>query len=170
MVGCAISEALGVGVALSYEGALAARHGAHPAASGAIRAPNLALAPRRRLDHALSARAETDATVAGFLVAYLLLSPVLARQDRAICPFRRLTGHRCPLCGLTHSLASLMRGDLRGSLKAHPLGWLVAGRIVFAANSAMTRPRARAAPTGQPWSDRTASHRETVASYCVHTP
>jgi Protein of unknown function (DUF2752) len=67
------------------------------------------------------------------MLAYILLSPALARSDRVICPFRRLTGHRCPLCGLTHSLAALLRGDLRGSLSAHPFGWLVASRVLIAA-------------------------------------
>lgn len=42
-----------------------------------------------------------------------------------LCPFRRLTGLRCPLCGFTTSTAHLLEGDLRGALRAHPLGPVV---------------------------------------------
>ena len=42
-----------------------------------------------------------------------------------LCPFRRMTGLRCPLCGFTTSTAHLLDGDLRGALRAHPLGPLI---------------------------------------------
>ena len=45
-----------------------------------------------------------------------------AHQVPVLCPFRRLTGLRCPLCGFTTSTAHLLEGDLRGALRAHPLG------------------------------------------------
>lgn len=57
------------------------------------------------------------------LLAYVLLSPLLARNTVVVCPFRRLTGHACPFCGLTRSVAALLAGDLRRSVASHPLGW-----------------------------------------------
>lgn len=54
------------------------------------------------------------------------------------CPFRALTGWRCPLCGGTHMAAALLRGDVLTAWSANPvalvacvllgvraLGWLV---------------------------------------------
>ncbi len=38
------------------------------------------------------------------------------------CPFRTLTGLPCPICGITRSSAVIMRGDLAGSFRIHPLG------------------------------------------------
>ncbi|WP_373866038.1 DUF2752 domain-containing protein [Pseudonocardia sulfidoxydans] len=38
------------------------------------------------------------------------------------CPWRRLTGRRCPACGLTRSVALAWRGRVRDSVDAHPLG------------------------------------------------
>lgn len=81
---------------------------AQPAAR---RVPSAAVAPRR--------------AVGRLLLAYVVLSPGLARTNVVICPFRRLTGKACPLCGLTRSLSALLSGDLRRSVAAHPLGWAV---------------------------------------------
>jgi Protein of unknown function (DUF2752) len=47
----------------------------------------------------------------------------------SLCPFRRLAGLRCPLCGLTRATRALARGDMRGALALHPLApllWLAA--------------------------------------------
>lgn len=38
-----------------------------------------------------------------------------------LCPFRRLTGVRCPLCGFTTATARLLEGDVRAATRAHPL-------------------------------------------------
>jgi len=42
--------------------------------------------------------------------------------DDTICRLKSATGVACPTCGLTRSLACLARGDLAGSVRAHPLG------------------------------------------------
>ncbi len=42
-----------------------------------------------------------------------------------VCPFRWLTGLRCPLCGLTHSLGALLHGDIGLAFRYHPLGPLL---------------------------------------------
>lgn len=59
------------------------------------------------------------------LFGYVVLSPLLARNTVVLCPFRRLTGHACPFCGLTRSFAALLAGDLRRSVVLHPFGWAV---------------------------------------------
>jgi hypothetical protein len=49
----------------------------------------------------------------------------LASQEHAlpaVCPFRLLTGLKCPLCGLTTATGRLLQGDIRGAWKAHRLG------------------------------------------------
>ncbi|HWY90238.1 MAG TPA: DUF2752 domain-containing protein [Solirubrobacteraceae bacterium] len=56
------------------------------------------------------------------VLALLIASPLLARSETVLCPVRRLSGRRCPFCGLTRSLAALRRGDLRESVRRHPLG------------------------------------------------
>ena len=38
-----------------------------------------------------------------------------------MCPYRRLTGHRCPLCGATTALGHLLHGAPRAAFRAHPL-------------------------------------------------
>jgi len=49
----------------------------------------------------------------------------LVSQEHAlpvVCPFRLLTGHKCPLCGLTTATGRLLKGDMRGAWRAHRLG------------------------------------------------
>jgi hypothetical protein len=48
-----------------------------------------------------------------------------------MCPFRILTGRRCPLCGLTRASHALTRGDIRGMLAAHPLAPLLWGAVAL---------------------------------------
>lgn len=42
-----------------------------------------------------------------------------------LCAFRLCTGHACPGCGLSRSLAALFRGDIRASFDYHPLAILL---------------------------------------------
>ncbi|MBI2194846.1 MAG: DUF2752 domain-containing protein [Planctomycetes bacterium] len=39
-----------------------------------------------------------------------------------LCLFRRVTGHECPGCGITRSLALLSQGDLRAAFHQHLFG------------------------------------------------
>ncbi|HEX6798345.1 MAG TPA: DUF2752 domain-containing protein [Ktedonobacterales bacterium] len=43
------------------------------------------------------------------------------RDLPVMCPYRRLTGHRCPLCGATTALGHLLHGAPRAAFRAHPL-------------------------------------------------
>jgi hypothetical protein len=63
---------------------------------------------------------------------YVLVAAWAGRRGLpVVCPYRRVTGHGCPVCGLTRSLSAAVHGDLRASAEAHPLGpWLLAGLAV----------------------------------------
>ncbi len=43
-----------------------------------------------------------------------------------LCGFRRLTGHPCPLCGLTRALFALAKGHVREAFGLHALSPLAA--------------------------------------------
>jgi Protein of unknown function (DUF2752) len=68
---------------------------------------------------AVDARSRAFALLAAAYLAYASLLPWLPTVP--VCLFRRLTGRRCPLCGLTHGLNSVLRGDLAAARTAHPL-------------------------------------------------
>nr|WP_239029025.1 DUF2752 domain-containing protein [Pseudonocardia acidicola] len=75
---------------------------------------------------------------------YVLFAAWTGRRDLpGACVYRRLTGRRCPLCGLTHAVAHAVRGDLRRSTVEHrlavPLILLTAGEIVVAVGRAARR-------------------------------
>lgn len=84
--------------------------------------------PRPAFDRKL--RIRELALSCGFLLAaflYPLLSPL---HGIPLCPFRALTGHSCPGCGITRSCVAFMHLDLWGSLQLHPLGWLASTYLV----------------------------------------
>jgi len=68
---------------------------------------------------AVSARARAFALLAAGYLAYASLLPRMPAVS--VCLFRRLTGRRCPLCGLTHGLNHALRGDFAAARAAHPL-------------------------------------------------
>ena len=43
-------------------------------------------------------------------------------EGLVVCPFRLLTGHRCPGCGMGHAVVAAMRGDWIASFQHNPLG------------------------------------------------
>jgi hypothetical protein len=69
------------------------------------------------------------AIVAGLYALFAVLVPV--DRGPAICPFRVLTGRRCPLCGLTRASHALSRGDIRGMLESYPLAPLLWGAVAI---------------------------------------
>lgn len=71
-----------------------------------------------------------------------------AGESLVICPFRLLTGHRCPGCGMGHAVVAAMRGDWLGSFHLHPLGipvlavwtaWLAAEAVKAVRSGASAR-------------------------------
>jgi hypothetical protein len=44
------------------------------------------------------------------------------RRLPTVCPYRLVTRHRCPLCGLTRSIHYLMRGQVSSSFEQHRAG------------------------------------------------
>lgn len=82
------------------------------------------------------------AALGSLLIAYIALSPCLAQAHvPVVCPFRRLTDHRCPLCGMTRSLSALVHGDVRASISNHPFGGLVVVGAVWLLASALLPTR-----------------------------
>ena len=66
----------------------------------------------------------------GLAGAYALFAATvpLARLP-SLCPFRWMTGFRCPLCGLTRATRALTRGDVSSAFALNPLApllWAVA--------------------------------------------
>ena len=58
---------------------------------------------------------------------------LLTRNSPIVCPFRRLTGIRCPLCGLTTSVGLALRGRLMAAHREHVFGLpvLLGGAVVL---------------------------------------
>lgn len=65
--------------------------------------------------------------LAGAYVLFAAIAPL--RRLPTLCPFRRMTGFRCPLCGLTRATRALTRGDIGNAVALHPFApllWAVA--------------------------------------------
>ncbi len=65
--------------------------------------------------------------LAGAYVLFAALAPLTRLPS--LCPFRRMTGFRCPLCGLTRATRALTRGDIGNAMALHPLApllWAIA--------------------------------------------
>ena len=61
------------------------------------------------------------ALAAGLAVLWTFSPPTLP-----VCGFRRLTGHPCPLCGLTHAMFALAKGHFGEAVHWHALSPLAA--------------------------------------------
>lgn len=75
-----------------------------------------------------AARVEVSRTaLLGSLAGAYALFAATAPIDRApaACPYRRITGRRCPLCGLTRATRALTRGDIARAQALHPLALLL---------------------------------------------
>jgi hypothetical protein len=59
----------------------------------------------------------------GWILAALALAAAAAMVPwRGECGFRVVLGADCPGCGMTRAVAALLRGDVAGSFRLHPLG------------------------------------------------
>jgi hypothetical protein len=66
-------------------------------------------------------------SLAGLYALYASLAPL--DRSPVACPLRIVTGHRCPLCGLTRATRALTRAEFRQALALHPLApllWVIA--------------------------------------------
>lgn len=82
---------------------------------------------RRRLGRLLVQHGELAVTT------YVIIAWWAGRRDLpVVCPYRRLTGQCCPACGLTRSIACVLRGELRRALAEHLLGPVVVAGVTAA--------------------------------------
>jgi hypothetical protein len=56
-----------------------------------------------------------------------------------LCLIRRLTGHRCPSCGLTRGVVYAARMDLENAVRAHPLAPVAPLLLLFRSLLALRR-------------------------------
>lgn len=61
--------------------------------------------------------------------AYALLAP---RLPAPTCPLRRITGRRCPACGLTTAVSAALHGRVRHAATLHRLGPVTAAAVLAA--------------------------------------
>jgi hypothetical protein len=68
--------------------------------------------------------------VLGTLLVFLrLYTP--GDDGPVLCLFRRLTGHDCPLCGMTRALCCLAKGEWMAGIHYHPLSPVVLAGILY---------------------------------------
>jgi len=75
--------------------------------------------------------------------AYALLAP---RLPVPTCPLRRLTGRRCPACGLTTAVSAALRGRVRHAATLHRLGPVTAAAVLAAGVTTLVGAVRRAGP------------------------
>jgi Protein of unknown function (DUF2752) len=67
---------------------------------------------------------DAEARARGFrLLSAAYLAFAVRRREASgpvLCPYRRVTGHRCPLCGLTRGIGLALRGKFARSAQQHP--------------------------------------------------
>jgi hypothetical protein len=66
-----------------------------------------------------------------------------------MCPYKAKTGMPCLGCGGTHAFGAMARGDVRGAIRANPLGaasagmlWILAAAACLALAAGTRRPLA----------------------------
>ncbi len=78
------------------------------------------------------ARARTHLVVPAALAGGLALWDPARHGGPPLCPFRAITGHSCPGCGLTRSAGAFLRGRWHEALTLHPLGPLLLVEVAVA--------------------------------------
>ena len=107
-----------------------------------VRSPTKAT---RALDpSSLHARAASHLLVPGALAVGLAAWDPARHGGPPLCPYRAITGHSCPGCGLTRAVAALVRGRWNEAVSLHPLApVLVAEIMVFCVAFVILGPRLR---------------------------
>lgn len=62
------------------------------------------------------------------------------------CPVRRLTGHRCPGCGMTRAVALLLRGKPWRATRTHPAAIPIMAMLVYQLRGARRPLRSKVRP------------------------
>lgn len=55
------------------------------------------------------------------ILAFIYLAVFLSFEKGIPCWFNLMTGLKCPGCGMTHAIAQLWRGDIKGALEYNAL-------------------------------------------------
>ena len=100
----------------------------------------------------------------GLGVAYASYAWLTHGRDLPVmCPYRWLTGLRCPLCGATTALGHLLHGEPSAAFRAHPLAppamvaaliWYLYSAFATAAPSARRNRREDATWLPRAWRSR----------------
>jgi Protein of unknown function (DUF2752) len=80
----------------------------------------------------LGHRVRTHVMIPAALAGGLVLWDPTRRGGPPLCPYRMLTGHSCPGCGLTRAFGSLLRGRWHEALVLHPLAPVLMLELVVA--------------------------------------
>ncbi len=103
-------------------------------------------------------------------LAYAVYAWLTRGRDLPVmCPYRQLTGLRCPLCGATTSLGHLLHGEPRAAFRAHPLAppamlaaliWYLYSAFAMAAPSARRIRREDATWLPRAWHSRSTPNKK----------
>ncbi len=78
----------------------------------------------------MASRARTWLGVPALLGAGLVLWDPARNGGPPLCPYRLVTGHTCPGCGLTRAVGALLRGRWHEAVTLHPLAPVVVALVV----------------------------------------
>jgi hypothetical protein len=67
------------------------------------------------------------------IVASIFIPPSVIEHSPVICPFRLVTGLRCPGCGMTHSFVFFFHGKIAEAISSNILSAIVIPFFVFIA-------------------------------------
>jgi uncharacterized protein DUF2752 len=99
--------------------------------------------------------------------AYALLAP---RLPAPTCPLRRITGRRCPACGLTTAVSAALHGRVRHAATLHRLGPVTAAAVLAAGVTTVVGAARRAGPgPAGPHADQHDAVRPATSSTCSST-
>jgi hypothetical protein len=97
--------------------------------STAAPAPYLGHEPAPR-HTTVASRARTWLGVPALLGVGLVVWDPARNGGPPLCPYRIVTGHTCPGCGLTRAIGALLRGRWHDAVTLHPLAPVVAALVV----------------------------------------
>lgn len=78
----------------------------------------------------VAARARTWLGLPALLTVGVALWDPARSGGPPLCPYRFLTGHTCPGCGLTRAIGALVRGRWHEAVTLHPLAPVVVALVV----------------------------------------